>query len=234
MSEPKYIQPRVYQIRSLSERFMTPWCKPVVLNSIPEYVKEVSCTNNKYIETLPALPYDLRTLIVCNTNLRELPPLPSSLECLNVSYTKLTELPDPLPPTLQILILGDTEISKLPALPSTLRYLCLVKTKIDTLPPLPESLESLRICHTPITRIPNIPTSLRELWCEGTSIKQRPYTEQMKPYIDYIRNEESTKWRSMDRCRSIKQELYQTVYHPDAVRRLLTLYDWAGIEHLMD
>lgn len=234
MEEPAYYQPRMYQIRSLSERFMTPWCEPVTIESIPDRVKEVTCTNNKYIESLPALPADLRTLIVCDTNLRELPVLPLSLETLNVSRTRLTKLPSSLPPSLKILMINQTDISHLPELPPTLEYLSLTDTKIATLPPLPEGLRSLRICNTPITRIPNLPASLLELWCEGTAITQRPYAAPMAPYIDYIRNEEFVKWRCNDRCRSIKQELYQTVYHPDAVRRLLTLYDWAGIEYLMD
>lgn len=108
------------------------------LPSIPEYVQELLCDNNK-LTVLPALPKSLRRLSISNNFLQRLPKLPKSLLFLYCSNNKLLCLP-PLPKHLLELDCSMNRIHRLPKLPYDLTFLHVSHNRLQYLPLLPDSL----------------------------------------------------------------------------------------------
>jgi hypothetical protein len=182
---------------------------------LPEGVRELKIKGT-HIRELPALPDTLEVLdLERNHELTSLPPLPLHLRVLKFPVCSVSALPSPLPPGLEILDCGYTQLSELPKLPHTLRELSCDRSsyseddigltalprlpeglqklsctgqKIRNLPLLPPSLVSLQCDESLLQALPVLPPTLRLLTCSGCQIQAIPRLPAALEYVDFRRN----------------------------------------------
>lgn len=105
--------------------------------------------------------------------LTSLPPLPTTLQMLNISNTEIADIPV-LPEKLWFFACANTPLTSLPRLPSGLRFLHMEGSRIETLPDLPPALQKLVCSDTPLREIRSLPPHLQYLDCIHTNIEKLP------------------------------------------------------------
>ena len=194
----------------------------IALQRVEKWIQNGNTKKTLYLDylnitSLPPLPASLQEIDCSCTQITSLPPLPDSLKILECSNTQITSLP-PLPSSLQKLYCACTPITSLPPLPNSLKCLTCFNTQITSLPPLPDSLKVI-FCHiTPITSLPSFPTSLISLMCNNCPnlLLQREKNESIQDYEARwkVFREKIVRDRCVQRCKSVKEELIATTWHP--------------------
>lgn len=90
--------------------------------SLPRYLKNLQCSNNKLSYLPDKLPDGLQHLNCNNNNLVRLPDLPDTLEYLYCQNNLLTALP-PLPESLEVLNCKNNHLEYIPPLPKSIKGL---------------------------------------------------------------------------------------------------------------
>jgi uncharacterized repeat protein (TIGR01451 family) len=121
------------------------------------------------VNTIPALPRSLDTLMCQWNQLSTLPDLPGTLKYLSCDNNTLTSLPA-LPNSLLQLSCGNNFLSSLPPLPAASVELYVDNNQLTSLPPLPPNLSSLGCSYNQLTVLPLLPSSLQYLSCSNNNL----------------------------------------------------------------
>jgi hypothetical protein len=112
-------------------------------------------------------------------------------------------------------------LKSLPKLPASLRGIICDRNKLTFLPDLPDLLVELWCSDNQLLSLPELPDSLRQLVCSGNHLPEHPWNEAIPYYATRVKAfaEKASKERIVQRCRTVFEELAQTVWHPSRVER---------------
>ncbi|RQO32256.1 hypothetical protein DBR32_01205 [Taibaiella sp. KBW10] len=142
-----------------------------VLNS-PDLMGLDATYNN--LSSVGTLPDSLQILHLDYNPIVNLPVLSNSLVTLGLEHTNVAVLPNPLPPSLQALVIKNTAISTLPALPNSLGILRCDSTTIAVIPNMPGTMNHLSCRNTNISSIPDLPGGTSYLDVYNTNVSCLP------------------------------------------------------------
>lgn len=209
-------------------------------SDLPDSVKSLSLTCN-HLTTLDNLPSMLQILYVGGNHLYNIPDtLPSTLQTLFINDNQLRSLPNTLPDSLEKIMAYSNELESLPdKLPSNLKMLAVNHNRLKRLPThLPDSLTFLNVTYNPLYALPDrlptnivhciarhtqisylptyLPPNLSFLGVDMTRLPNRLSGESIHKYHYRIEFEESKK-RTIDRLKSIKEELIAATWETSRV-----------------
>jgi uncharacterized repeat protein (TIGR01451 family) len=149
-----------------------------------DFLKELVCSGNSYLDTIPTLPGVLERLD-CSTcfSIVHLPVLPGTLKYLDCANNLLTSLPA-LPNLLEELHCFGNQINALPSLPGSLTILDCDHNNISIVPVLPATLLSLDISNNQVLNLPSLPGSLVSLNCYYNQISSLPALPNSLSFLD--------------------------------------------------
>jgi uncharacterized repeat protein (TIGR01451 family) len=140
------------------------------------------------LNTLPALPNSIRSLIIEGTLISNIPDLPDSLRVFYCNFNSLLlNLPE-LPDSLNILYCNNSNLLFLPELPSKLERLYFMSGHLTELPDLPNTLKNLVVWGNLLTSLPTLPSNLSSLSCYDNDIISLPVLPESLIYLNCSNN----------------------------------------------
>ena len=159
----------------------------VIMTPLPDSLVTLIIRESSTAYEISHLP-NLETLVWDYNTCPELPTLPLGLQHLHCIDSVIDRLPDPLPPTLKLLICRNCRLTSLPSLPPTLEWLRCHEMEISSLPPLPAGLLGLDFQDCALTALPPLPKQLEELDVRNNRIAHIPEIPATVEYINICGN----------------------------------------------
>jgi len=192
---------------------------------LPDTIEHVIAEFNR-IHTFPSGGTNLKSIHLYNNSIRELPTImPSKLELLYIGNNEICDIRNVMfPQTLQELNMGANHIRVLPDnLPDSIETICCDYMKLEELPErMPASLRYINCGGNMLTELPEC---LRKIMIACESNKLLASRWRYATFSEFIEDlyrlqRLQKKERNVKRTRQYKEELVQTVWHPERLNRM--------------